>query len=266
VSFLRRLREPEPAIGTWITIPSPFIVEVIGSRGFDFVILDMQHGLLASADLPLLLEGASAGGIPALVRVPGLEPATIMRAIDMGAAGVVVPMVNDASEARLAAAACRYPPEGFRSWGPTRVALGHADYQPGSESVQAACIVMIETAAGVSNVNSIANEAGVDGILIGPNDLAITHGMTPDPDSWDDRHATLVREIVGAAAEASIATGVSCGDAQSAESFVRSRFDFVTVSSDAGFVAAAADGALGRLRAVHGRPHDATHAGPDHVT
>src|SRR5439155_11269684 len=104
-----------------------------------------------------------------------------------GAAGVVVPMVGTAAEAELAARACRYAPDGFRSWGPTRASLGDPDYSPAAANRDVACIVMIETVEGVENVREILAVSGVDAVLIGPFDLALSRsgalespGRTPE--------------------------------------------------------------------------------------
>lgn len=95
--------------------------ELMGGAGFDWVIVDTQHGSVTGADLVRVLQALAIGNTSAVVRIPWTDAATIMRALDVGAAGVIVPMVNTPEEAALAAAALRYPPQGIRSMGPTAV-------------------------------------------------------------------------------------------------------------------------------------------------
>ena len=108
---------PLAGVGAWVSIGSSYVVEVLASCGFDWLCIDLQHGFAADGDLLPMLQAAAITRIPALVRVPGLDHRLIGRALDSGAAGVIVPMVNSAAEAREAVRACRYPPGGVRSWG-----------------------------------------------------------------------------------------------------------------------------------------------------
>ena len=100
------------SVGGWCVIPSPFGAELMGMAGFDWVCLDMQHGLIGYDAMVPMLQTLSRTGTPALVRVPWNQPDHIMKALDAGAQGVVVPMVNSVADARAATGACRYPPQG----------------------------------------------------------------------------------------------------------------------------------------------------------
>ena len=164
---LRRcLKSRQPALGTWCSLPSVPAVEVISGVGFDWICVDLQHGHATQADLPAVLRAART---PSLVRVPWNEPATIMNALDLGAAGVVVPMVHDAAAARAAVEACRYAPSGARSWGPMRNGR-----PPAEANEDVVCIVMIESMAGVDAVDEIVKTPGIDGVLLGPADLSLS--------------------------------------------------------------------------------------------
>src|ERR1700694_4032782 len=110
-----RWQAGEPTLGAWCTIPSPWTAEVAARSGHDWVCVDTQHGLIGYDTMLPMLQAIAAGGVPAFVRVPWNEPGTIMKALDAGAAGVIVPMVNSPEEARAVVGACRYPPGGFRS-------------------------------------------------------------------------------------------------------------------------------------------------------
>lgn len=158
-------------IGTWLQMGSSQSVEIMGQAGFDWVILDTQHGGISEATLLPLLQALSATGTPSLVRVNWLDPALIMRAGDLGADGVVIPMVNTVEDAELAVRSIRYPPRGMRSFGPLR------NYFIGGEAKQALCLCMIETVEALANVEKIAAVPGLDGLLVGPADLALSMGL-----------------------------------------------------------------------------------------
>ena len=106
--------------GTWVALANTNSAEIVANAGYDFVVIDMQHGGIAANDILPLIQVFDGKGIPALVRVTWTDQAQIMRALDLGAAGVVVPMVSTAEQAKTAADACRYPPAGIRSFGPVR--------------------------------------------------------------------------------------------------------------------------------------------------
>src|SRR5579862_5336227 len=109
------LAERRPSFGAWATLPGPLPAEFLGGAGFDWVIVDAQHGGVVVGDLVPVIQVQQLGGTPAVVRVPWTDPPTIMRVLDFGAPGVLVPMVNTPEDAAAAAAAMRYPPEGIRS-------------------------------------------------------------------------------------------------------------------------------------------------------
>lgn len=158
-------------IGTWLQMGSSQSAESMGQTGFDWVILDTQHGGISEATLLPLLQALSATGTPAMVRVNWLDPALIMRAGDLGADGVVIPMVNTPEDAELAVRSIRYPPRGMRSFGPLR------NYFIGGDAKQAVCLCMIETVEALANVEKIADVPGLDGLLVGPADLALSMGL-----------------------------------------------------------------------------------------
>ena len=118
----------ETTTNCWLTIPQPFVAEVASRSGFDSLCIDMQHGLVDFDAVPGMLQATTAAGTPTIVRVPWNEPSIIMRVLDMGAAGVVVPMVETAEQAERAVAACHYPPRGNRSFGPARAAVAYPGY------------------------------------------------------------------------------------------------------------------------------------------
>jgi len=166
-----------PAFGVWSVLPDPTVAELLAASAFDYVCLDLQHGVATFSELPEMVRAMRAAGKAPVVRVPWNEPVDIMRAIDTGASAVLVPMVNSAEEAARAASACRFPPTGTRSWGPMWGDL-RADgaLPPAAQDEAAICLVMVETQAGVEALEEIVRTPGVDGVYVGPNDLALGCG------------------------------------------------------------------------------------------
>lgn len=167
-----KLANSAVTFGTWLAVASSQSAEVMGRVGFDWVILDCQHGGLSEAQLLPMLQALDLAGTPALVRVPWLDPALIMRALDLGGAGVVVPMVNSADDAALAVRSVRYPPHGMRSFGPVR-----NFYSTDGTAEEPLCIAMVETVEALADLDAIAATPGLDGILVGPVDLALSMGL-----------------------------------------------------------------------------------------
>lgn len=164
--------------GPWVTISDPAAVEVLAQTALDYLVFDCQHGPHDLGTVLPLLRAAAIHGMPALLRVASSAPWMIMRALDLGAAGVIVPMVGSAAEAARACAATRYPPLGERSFGALRPAAGDV-FDPADGPL---VLPMIETAEGLAAVDAIAATPGVDGLFVGPLDLALSIGATPGAD------------------------------------------------------------------------------------
>lgn len=169
----QKLAKGGSIFGTWVALANANSAEIVANAGYDFVVIDTQHGGIAANDLLPLIQIFDGKGIPALVRVTWTDQAQIMRALDLGAAGVVVPMVSTAEQAKLAGDACRYPPKGIRSFGPVR-----RYYSTDGSVADPICLVMVETAQALDNLEAIASTPNVDGILIGPMDLALSVGFS----------------------------------------------------------------------------------------
>src|SRR5579871_1937588 len=174
---MNRIREAlvdgRPSFGAWCCLEGSLAAEFMGGAGFDWVIVDAQHGAPAVAGLVPVLQALQIGGTPAVVRVPWTDPPTIMRVLDLGAAGVLVPMVNNPADAAAAAAAMRYPPDGIRSYGQTRPRYAST----ADANADVVLLVMIETVEALANVAAIAETPGVDGLFVGPVDLGLSLGL-----------------------------------------------------------------------------------------
>lgn len=246
-----RLREVwergDASVGGWCVIPSPFSAELMGRAGYDWVCIDMQHGLVGYDALVPMLQALQGTGTPSLVRVPWNSPDHIMKALDAGAQGVVVPMVNSVADARAAVGACRYPPDGYRSWGPIRASFANSSFNPAWANRDVVCVVMIETAAAVANAGEILSVPGIDAVYVGPNDLAVTHGMTPDARVTDARHEELVLGIKRACDQAGVVAGIHCSGWDTAARWREHGFRMLNIDSDAVFLGAGAREVLRRL-------------------
>lgn len=175
-----RLAAGQRVYGLINSIPAPLLVEMIGYAGFDFVILDLEHVGVDPQTLENLIRAAECCGLTPLVRVPAAEPGAMLRALDAGAQGIVVPGVQDAQQARQVVRACRYHPLGARGISGGRTTgfgtIGLQDYMAMANR-EIMLVVMIEDGLGVENVEAIASEAGIDMILEGAIDLSQSLGL-----------------------------------------------------------------------------------------
>ena len=232
----RKLEAGLPTLGATVSCASPLVAEVMGHLGYDWVILDLQHGENNLGNLAALLTAVSATPTVPWVRVVSNDGPLIQRVLDLGAYGVVVPLVNDAREAEAAVRAMRYPPKGDRSWGPIRGALyGGPDYHAGAER-ELQLVVMIETAEGIKNADEILAVDGVDGCLIGTNDFSLSFGLTPRPVPDSSPMDPRVEEAVGAVLEAARRNGKAPGifttDPGMASERVRQGFRIISMLGD----------------------------------
>jgi 4-hydroxy-2-oxoheptanedioate aldolase len=240
----RTLRElwdgTEATIGGWCSIPSPFSAELMGRSGFDWVCIDTQHGVIGYDQMVPMLQALSITATPAFVRVPWNQPDHIMKALDAGAQGVIVPMVSSAEDARAAVAAAKYPPMGVRSWGPIRAALDVPDYSPEVANRRTIVAVMIETPGGVQNLEAILSVPGVDAVYVGPSDLALGHGMTPTLAVRDLEHERLIETVVDGCRRHGIVAGIHCDSVETVRRWHARGYAMFTVGSDAALMRQAA--------------------------
>jgi 4-hydroxy-2-oxoheptanedioate aldolase len=163
-----------------------------------------------------------------------------MKALDAGAWGVIVPLVNNAEDAARAVSACRYPPQGMRSYGPVRAAGVIGSRDPEKLGGEVLCLVMVETREGLERVDEIAATPGLDGIYIGPSDLALSLGLPPTLDVREDKHAEAIEQIRGACHRNGIAAGIHSPDGKWARRHSEAGFEMVTVATDAALLKGAA--------------------------
>ena len=237
---LSKWRNGGQTVGGWLSIGNAYTAETMASLGFDWLCVDMQHGLLSYSDLTHMMPALSNYDSVPLVRVPWNEPYEIMKALDVGAYGVIVPMVNNREEAAKAVDSCRYPPQGHRSFGPIRAAMYGGRGYAREANEQIACIVMIETAEGLANLDEIASTPGLDAIYIGPSDLAYALGLSPTSGSQEEKHKDTVVEILGACRKHGIAAGIHTGSLEQTKFHLQQGFNLVNLGTDSAFMARAA--------------------------
>lgn len=233
---LQAWRENKQTIGAWMSIDSSYTAETLAHAGFDWLCLDMQHGVLEYGDVKQMLTAISTTDTIPIVRVPWNEPYEIMKVLDAGAYGVVVPLVNNREEAERAVTACRYPPRGIRSHGPNRATLYSGPGYSKESNNQIACIVMIETAEALENLDDIMSTPGVDAVYIGPNDLAYALDLKPKGDNDDPLHVKTVTHILETAKKHGIAAGIQTGSVEFTRRYLDQGFHMVTLGSDRGWM------------------------------
>lgn len=231
-SFRSRLREGEMLTAIFSIIPSPTVVEILAVAGFDAVIIDMEHGPTSLGDLTPLVMAAETGGAYPIVRVSECSDHIIGAALDIGAVAVLVPQVGSAEEARRAVSAARYAPEGTRGVNPwTRAAsYGRTTDWTNVSNERIAVMVMIEGRDGLDQLDEILAVPGLDGIFLGPVDMAHSLGLSGQPE-----HPDVLAAIGDAARRAAlrgVAVGVFARDAEKANGWVGQGPTFLAVSED----------------------------------
>jgi 4-hydroxy-2-oxoheptanedioate aldolase len=238
----------ETVVNGWIAIPHPFVAETMAHQGWDSLTIDMQHGAVDYQDAFHLLTAISTTQCAPVVRVPWLDPATLMKVLDAGAYGVICPMINSADEAERFVSATTYPPRGERSFGPIRGFLyGGPDY-PTQADDTIVRFAMIETQAALDNLDAILAVDGLDAIYVGPADLSRALGC----EARFDQEAPVVLEaidyILARAKAAGKPAGIHNGTAPYARRMVDKGYNFVTIGSDARFIAASSRAVVEEMR------------------
>lgn len=235
--LLRSLHDGRAVVGFAHSIRDEALSETFRSAEVDFVLVDLQHVAIGLETLQRTLIALQPSDVGVLVRPPSNDPVLVGQIFDVGATGVIVPMVNTADDARRAVAAAKYSPDGMRSWGPRRVAMFHGDPVAYAREANddAVVIVQIETAEAVQNLDAILAVPGLSGVMVGPSDLAISLGYSHDrqnPAVLDTIQAVLDRSRA-----AGVAFGFFAGTVEQGMHWLRRGALIVNCSSDTSFVA-----------------------------
>jgi 2-dehydro-3-deoxyglucarate aldolase len=243
------LKDGKPSIGSWIQVPHSSVAEIMGQAGYDWVAVDMEHGSIGAHQLPDLFRALELGGALPLARIAQGAPKDCKQALDAGAGGVIVPMIESAEQLARVRDACRWPPAGKRGVGFSRANLFGKHFEAYAEEAQAPLLVaMIEHVAAVDDLPAILAVEGLDAILVGPYDLSASMGMTG---GFDRPEFVAAIERILAACKAS---GVPCGmhvvipDAAMLQSRIDQGYRFLAYSIDAVFLNNAAAAPETRVR------------------
>ncbi|UXM94418.1 aldolase/citrate lyase family protein [Bartonella sp. HY329] len=246
-------QDNRPVLNGWLSIASPFAAEIMAGQGYDSLTIDMQHGAIGYDQSLLMLQAMRGSEATLMIRVPWLDPADIMKALDAGAYGIICPMINNRAQAEQLVSYMRYPPHGVRSFGPTRAlfALGD-DYAKYADS-EVVCLAMIETQEAFDNLEEIVSVDGVDGVYIGPADLTL--GLTGRKyrtgfDREEPELVDAIKHIMTIAHKYGKRACLHNGTPDYAAKVVEWGFDLVTVSNDVRLLAGAASASIHKFRSL----------------
>lgn len=245
-----RWREGSPAISGWMTSSCPLIGEALAASGVDCVIIDMQHSATTLEDAIGLAAVVELRGAEPFVRVPSLDHALIGKLIDLGVTGIIVPMVETRRMAETLVSAVRYPPHGTRSVGPRRPRWRFGEDYPQKAAMSIVTLAMIETVKGLDTLEEIATTEGLDGIFVGPADLALALGAAAQSgkDSADADLELAIAAIRGRTWSLGRRAGIFGGPTKIASERLAQGFDLVSTTPDLAAVAATAASELSFLR------------------
>lgn len=241
-SELRQLLRPgERAVGNWLSIGHPAVAEIC-SKDFDFVIVDTEHTPMGLESLANVLRAIDED-VPPIVRVPSNDPVRIKRVLDLGAAGTMIPMVENRSDAERAVEAMRYPPEGIRGAAPARASdygRSFGDYFRRAND-ELVTVVQIETERGVANVEEIVAVDGVDAVIVGQGDLSASLDVFGQ---WgSDRFESALESVLEATHGADKPVGMLALDHEGIDRWVDAGVDFVIAGADISYLASGSDAA-----------------------
>jgi len=253
-ALARRLREGETALGAWLSFPDALVAEAMASLGWDWLLIDMEHGPTGLSDAAAVATAIRTRATAPFVRPAWNESSHIQRTLDLGCSGIVVPVINTAADARAVVQDARFPPLGERSRGGIRTPLAFdTDAMTYAQHANANVVVLvqIETELAVRNVEEIVAVEGIDGTFVGPNDLAASIGARW-PDVWerDTGYMDLVRRVASVTNAAGKTAGFLARDPAMAQQVAAMGYRFIGVSSDANFLMGAAKRALDDTRAA----------------
>lgn len=246
-AFKKALASGERQIGLWSGLASPIAAEIVAGAGFDWIVIDGEHG---PNDVPLLLAQLQAmrgGTAEPVFRLPWNDTVMFKRALDVGARSLLVPFVQNAEEARKAVAATRYPPLGIRgvSIAPRANDYGRIKGYHHNAYLDICVLVQLETRAALAELEAIAAVEGVDGVFIGPSDLAADLGHLGNP-----QHPEVQAAIKDAAMRiraAGKSAGILAGSVDDVNSLFEIGFNFVAAGSDVGLLARGAENVAARF-------------------
>lgn len=236
------------ALSGWLQLPGALHAEALARLGYDAIVIDMQHSPIDFAQVTAMLAAIELGGAEPFVRMQVNNQADAMKLLDAGAYGLIAPMINTAADAQSFAQALHYSPRGIRSYGPRRPALRYgADYVTHASSTIVA-LAMIETREALANLDAILDTDGIDGVFIGPTDLALDLGYAPSVDTAEPEVVAAIAHVRERAKAHGKRAGVFCGSGAFARAKIAEGFDFVSAAPDLGLLLGAARAVIAEAR------------------
>jgi len=239
----------EVAWNAWSTFGGASAASVLAATGFDAVTVDLQHGEHTLERLGEVVGAIERAGAVPFVRLGWNDPGGIMRALDLGARGLICPMVDSAEDAASFVRFCRYPPLGARSYGPVRSAFGTGREQTDAANAAIIAFAQVETAEGWANVEAICATTGLDGVYVGPADLSLTLGLAGFADLASHEMLDALDRVVTAASAHDVVAGIHAPSIERAVEMARRGFRFVGAAGDAELLRGGAAESLERTRA-----------------
>jgi len=230
-----KLRGGQAVIGSAVTLAEAFVSEMMGAAGFDFLLIDMEHVPLTVRDVQSILIAAGRTESTLVVRAPWNDPVAVKQILDVGAEGVIFPWINTRAECEAAVAAAKYPPAGIRGYGPRRAARRDgAEAYRRSANDQVLVLAQIERIEAVGRLDEILPTPGLDGIMIGPADLALSMGHLNDMENPEVE--TAIRRTLEACLRHDVPFGIFSGTAEKARKWIGLGGQIATVGGDTSFI------------------------------
>nr|7NNK_A Chain A, HpcH/HpaI aldolase [Rhizorhabdus wittichii RW1]7NNK_B Chain B, HpcH/HpaI aldolase [Rhizorhabdus wittichii RW1] len=242
--------EGRPALAGWLQLPGTLHAEALARLDYDAVVIDMQHSPIDFGQVAPMLIAIELGGAEPFVRTQVNDPSDIMKLLDAGAYGIIAPMVNTRAEAQTLASALHYSPRGLRAFGPRRPSLRYGSGYLAQASETVVGLAMIETREALANIDEILSVDGIDGVFIGPTDLALDLGHAPLVDTEEAEVVSAIAHVRERAHAAGKRVGIFCGSGGFARVKLAEGFDFVTAAPDLAMLSAAARQVIADARAL----------------
>ena len=248
VAFRERFLSGERLFATILTLPSGAVAEILGDVGFDWIFVDAEHGPIEAAELQLILQTIGRR-VPCLVRVPTTDSVAIQRALDLGAAGIIVPQVNSAEQAARVVDFSRYPPAGSRGVGISRAQGYGLDFTPyvSDANQRSVVVVQAENIRAVECIEEIAAVPGIDGVLIGPYDLSASMGLMGQIDH--PRVVEAIDRVTAVCLRRGLKLGIFGVTPAAVKPYLAKGYTFVVAGVDTILLGQGARGVLAELKA-----------------
>ncbi len=224
--------EGRTSFDAFLSIPNSWSAEVMAHAGFDSLTIDMQHGMMDFQTTLNMLQAIGNTDTVPLIRLPWNDPAITMHVLDAGARGVICPTINSAEEVEALVSACRYPPRGFRSYGPLRATIKMGPDYAKVARQEVLVFAMIETAKAAEQLEAIASVPDLDGLFVGPYDLSVSLGLENLADIYDPKLKEVLDRILATCKAKNLIAGIFTGKMEDAKTLAEWGFQHVSHTHD----------------------------------